>query len=155
MPTVAEVIRFMNGVGDSKLLITEGTKGLAKINSYINALESAMMEEFGCSKEELCNLPKDKLLGPKATEALALAIQESFADPLSAMKATALTWRDKIEEWKVIARKNGATHIVVGNDSFDYEDFPIYASSLSEVMRGINRLNNEAGVYYVTTIVVD
>src|SRR3989338_82261 len=132
MATVADVHRFERGVGNSKRLITEGASAFDSINAEIEAVERAMMEEFGCDREGLKALPKDAPLGPKATAALQHAERTCFTDPMSAAKATALQWTDAIGEWMAEAKRRGATHIVIYNDSFDYEDAPVYVKSAEE-----------------------
>ena len=34
--------------------------------------------------------------------------------------------RDQIREWFQEGKKNGATHMIVVCDTFDYDDFPVY-----------------------------
>lgn len=152
MATVQDVYRFEEGIGDSRRLLTEGAAALDDINAHIEAVESAMMEEFGCDQQGLKALSKKAELGPKAATALSMAKRACFSDPWNAMKATALRWQDAIDDWLKEARGKKATHIVVGNDSFDYEDYPIYVNSAEEAKKEEQRLNVTAGVYYVTTI---
>jgi hypothetical protein len=154
MPTVADVIRFENGVGNSKRLIYGGASAFDSINAQIEAVESAMMEEFGVTKEGLKNLPKDAKLGPKATAALQKANGVCFSDPMNAAKATAVKWTEAIDEWRAEAKRRGATYIVIGNDSWDYEDYPVYATSAEDARKEERRMEEEAGVYHVKTIKV-
>lgn len=154
MVTVADVHRFERGAGDSKRLFTEGAGAFDAINSHIAAVEAAMMEEFGCDRPALETLCHETRLGPKAEACLRQAVDACFTDPLSAAKATALRWEDAIDEWRKEAKRRGASHIVVGNDSFDYEDYPLYARSPEEASAEEQRLKKTAGVHHVVTIVL-
>ncbi len=84
MAKVEDVARYENSVTNTWNIATGSFK---EIQDHFNAIESAMMEEFGCKKEELINLPRDAALGPKATAALESALQSSFRSPMNLHKA--------------------------------------------------------------------
>jgi len=53
------------------------------------------------------------------------------------------TSREEIEDWFKEGKKEKATHMIVVCDTFDYEDYPVYAHGDAECMEKYKANNNE------------
>lgn len=156
MPTIADVIRFENALTGSKNLIYGDTSEWDRINKLVQNLENAMQEDFKSDIAGIKKLPVTTKLGPKAEQAFKQAQQGNcFGDPLSEMKATAPRMDDMIHEWMEIAKQKKATHIVAGNDSFDYEDYPVFVFSEQQAAQEKKKMETQGGVYFVKIVKVN
>jgi len=155
MATVNDVYIFESGISNSNSVIY--TKNpFDEYNKHVERIESAMMEEFKCNRQGLKSLPRSAPLGPKAEAALkeARASKCFGGDPLSAMKAMAPRMADMIHIWLDEAKKKGAKYIVVGNDSFDYEDYPVYVNTYEEALQNREDMDKTSGIYFVKIVEV-
>lgn len=47
-----------------------------------------------------------------------------------------------IQRWLVEAKENGATHLIVALDTFNYNNYPVYVSSDEDVRNEIKRIES-------------
>ena len=53
------------------------------------------------------------------------------------------TTKDQIREWLYVAKSDGATHMLVVCDTFEYEDYPVHVYPDEDLAEKANRLYDE------------
>lgn len=51
--------------------------------------------------------------------------------------------RDDIEGWLVRGKREGATHVIVVCDTFDWDDYPVYVQSGEQVQEKMEEYNGK------------